>query len=52
MLYKLPTSADVDSERAQHPLVLAYIRLAVLLVFDVKVERFALQEYLEIGIML
>lgn len=52
MLYKFPTSTNIDPERAQHALVLTQVWFTILLILYVNVECFALQEYLEVGIML
>lgn len=52
MLHEFPTPTDVDAKRAQHALVLTEIRLAILFIFDINIERFAFEEYLEVGIVL
>lgn len=50
MLNELPTTTK--PKRAEHPLTLSQIRLLVLLMLNVQIERLALQENLQIAIIL
>lgn len=52
MFNEFPPSSNRYSERAQHALVLAKVRLAVLLVLDIYAKRIAFQKQFQIRIML
>lgn len=52
MLHEFASSADVDTEGAQHALALAEIWLSVLFVLDVHIKSFTFEEDLQVGIVL
>lgn len=52
MLNELATSANGNTQGTKHALTLAQIRLAILFILHIHSKRLALQEYLEIRIML